>query len=58
MVQQAELVMLIDEALERFGGRDVVRSSEVIDLLLDLRLSLLDSDAFDQLLEGEHSPVR
>jgi len=34
----------IDEALEQFRGRDLVAASEVMDLLLDLRLMLLAAD--------------
>lgn len=32
---------LIDEALERFGSRDLVSGSEIVDFLLDLRLVTL-----------------
>jgi hypothetical protein len=46
---------VVDEALERFRGRDLVASAEVVDVLLDLRLLLLDSeiadDALHELLE-------
>ena len=35
-----ELTNVIDEALERFRGRDLVASAEVQDVLLDLRLLL------------------
>jgi hypothetical protein len=34
----------IDEALEQFRGRDLVAASEIMDLLLDLRLMLLAAD--------------
>jgi hypothetical protein len=54
MDEQARLTALIDEALERFGSRDLVSSSEVLDFLLDLRLSLLEpSDPLEELLEQE-----
>jgi hypothetical protein len=50
-----QLTHVVDEALERFRGRDLVASAEVVDVLLDLRLLLLDSeiadDALHELLE-------
>lgn len=46
-----ELTNVIDEALERFRGRDLVASAEVQDVLLDLRLLLIDSGDIDQLLD-------
>ena len=51
----ARLTQVVDEALERFRGRDLVASAEVVDVLLDLRL-LLDADsipdeALNELLE-------
>ncbi|HEX5588371.1 MAG TPA: hypothetical protein VFZ17_13745 [Acidimicrobiia bacterium] len=39
-----QLTQVVDEALERFRGRDLVASAEVVDVLLDLRLLLLDSE--------------
>ena len=36
-----QLTTLIDEAIESYRGRDLVAASEVVDLLLDLRLMLL-----------------
>ena len=47
--EQTDLVILIDEALERFGTRDLVSGSEVLDFLLDLRLAVL--------LEEERQPA-
>ncbi len=38
------LTTRIDEALDQFRGRDLVAASEVVDLLLDLRLMLLAAD--------------
>jgi signal recognition particle GTPase len=38
------LTTRIDEALERYRGRDLVAASEITDLLLDLRLMLLAAD--------------
>jgi hypothetical protein len=46
-----ELTNVIDEALERFRGRDLVASAEVQDVLLDLRLLLIDAGDIDQLLD-------
>ena len=46
-----ELTNVIDEALERFRGRDLVASAEVQDVLLDLRLLLLDAGDIEQLLD-------
>ena len=57
MGERDELITLIDEALERFGSRDLVSGAEVLDFLLDLRLSLLEQpDPFEQLLEEEQTP--
>jgi hypothetical protein len=52
----AQLTQMVDEALERFRGRDLVASAEVVDVLLDLRLLLLDDapipdEALHELLE-------
>lgn len=53
-MNQDELVRQIDEALERFAGRDLVASAEVVDFLLDLRLAALADDAaLERLLEEE-----
>jgi hypothetical protein len=57
MDPQDRLITLIDEALERFGNRDLVSGAEVLDFLLDLRLSLLQPDPFEQLLEEERQPA-
>jgi hypothetical protein len=53
------LVAAIDEALERFGARDLVSGSEVVDFLLDLRLTVVNSSdrALAQLLEEERQPT-
>jgi hypothetical protein len=40
-MNEQELTGRIDEALDQFRGRDIVAASEVVDLLLDLRLMLL-----------------
>ena len=54
-----DLVAAIDEALERFGARDLVSGSEVVDFLLDLRLTVVNSldRALAQLLEEERQPT-
>ena len=50
-MNQQELTQVVDEALERFRGRDLVSSAEVVDVLLDLRLLLIDAGDIDQLLD-------
>jgi hypothetical protein len=58
MATQTDLVQTIDRALERFGARDLVSSSEVLDFLLDLRLAILATpDELEQLLEQEREPA-
>jgi hypothetical protein len=57
-MDQAELVTIIDEALERFAGRDLVASSEVVDLLLDLRSAVVSDAAIAALIEAEAQPAR
>lgn len=58
MVEQADLVLMIDEALERFGSRDIVASSEIVDLLLDLRLAVLATpEALERMLHAEREPA-
>lgn len=54
-----DLVMTIDQALERFGARDLVSGSEVVDFLLDLRLAVVNSSdrAIAKLLEEERQPT-
>jgi hypothetical protein len=46
-----QLTQVVDDALERFRGRDLVSSAEVVDVLLDLRLLLLEVETLEQLLE-------
>ena len=57
-MDQAGLVTIIDEALERFAGRDLVASSEVVDLLLDLRSAVVSDAAIAALIESEVQPAR
>lgn len=53
-----ELVELIDAGLERFGSRDLVSGAEVLDFLLDLRLSVIAApDPLARLLEEEAQPA-
>jgi len=56
MDQRDGLISEIDAALERWGNRDLVAGTEVLDFLLDLRLKLLEPDPFEQLLEEEQQP--
>ena len=43
-MDERDLTTRIDEALDQFRSRDLVAASEVMDLLLDLRLMLLAAD--------------
>ena len=55
-MQTDEFVSLIDEALERFAARDLLSGSEVLDLLLDLRIAALRvDDELRQLIEAEQA---
>jgi hypothetical protein len=54
-MNQQELTNVIDEALERFRGRDLVSSAEIVDVLLDLRLLLLEVESLEELFEDEHA---
>ena len=49
----------VGDTLERFGARDLVSGSEVVDFLLDLRLTVVNSSdrALAQLLEEERQPT-
>ena len=44
------VTQVVDEALSRFRGRELVSSAEVVDVLLDLRLLLLEAET---VLEAE-----
>lgn len=57
MDRQERIVRMIDEALERFGPRDLVANAELLDFLLDLRLAALAPDPLEQLLEEESTPA-
>ena len=56
-MDQAGLVTLIDEALERFAGRDLVSSTEVVDLLLDMRSAAVSDAEFAALIDSEAQPA-
>ena len=51
------LVNIIDEALARFSGRDLVAATEVVDLLLDLRGAIVSDAAIAALIESEAQPT-
>jgi hypothetical protein len=57
-MDQAGLVTMIDEALERFAVRDLVAASEVVDFLLDLRTAVVSDAAIAALIEAEAQPAR
>src|ERR1700704_223249 len=50
-MNQQELTQVVDGALERFRGRDLIASAEVVDVLLDLRLLLLGVESPEQRLD-------
>jgi hypothetical protein len=56
-MDQAGIVTLIDEALRRFAGRDLVSSNEVLDLLLDMRTAAISDAAIAALIESEAQPA-
>jgi hypothetical protein len=56
-VNEQEIVKMVDEALERFGSRDLVSGAEILDFLLDLRNTALVPDPLVALLEQESTPA-
>jgi hypothetical protein len=56
-MDQAGIVTLIDEALTRFAGRDLVSSNEVLDLLLDMRSAALSDAEIAALIDAEAQPA-
>ena len=56
-MDQAGIVTLIDEALQRFAGRDLVSSHEVLDLLLDMRSAALSDAEIAALIDSEAQPA-
>jgi hypothetical protein len=56
-MDQAGIVTMIDEALQRFAGRDLVSSMEVLDLLLDMRSAALSDAEIAALIDAEVQPA-
>jgi hypothetical protein len=56
-MDQTGIVTMIDEALERFSGRDLVSASEIVDFLLDLRSAVVSDAALEALIEAETETV-
>ncbi len=56
-MDQAGLVTLIDEALERFSGRDLFSAHEIVDFLLDLRTAVVSDAAIAALIDAETQPA-
>ena len=56
-MDQAGVVNVIDEALERFSSRDLIAASEVVDFLLDLRTAVVSDAALAALIEAETQPT-
>ncbi|HYL53160.1 MAG TPA: hypothetical protein VEZ15_14405 [Acidimicrobiia bacterium] len=56
-MDQAGVVNVIDEALERFSSRDLIAASEVVDFLLDLRSAVVSDAALAALIEAETQPT-
>jgi hypothetical protein len=56
VTQQQQLTKVVDEAIARFRGRDLVPSAEVTDVLLDLRILLLELESLEDMLQ-EASPT-
>jgi len=56
-VEQAGIVTIIDEAIERFASRDLIGSAEVVDFLLDLRSAVVSDAALAALIESETEPA-
>ncbi len=56
-MDQAGIVNVIDEALERFSSRDLIAASEIVDFLLDLRSAVVSDAALAALIESETQPA-
>lgn len=56
-MDQAGIVNVIDEALERFSSRDLIAASEIVDFLLDLRSAVVSDAALAALIESEAQPA-
>jgi hypothetical protein len=56
-MDQAGILTIVDDALERFASRDLVAASEVVDFLLDLRSAVVSDAALAALIESETQPA-
>jgi hypothetical protein len=56
-MDQAGILTIVDDALERFASRDLVAASEVVDFLLDLRSAIVSDAALAALIESETQPA-
>ena len=56
-MDQAGIVSIIDEALERYASRDLIAASEIVDFLLDLRSAVVSDAALAALIESETQPA-
>jgi hypothetical protein len=56
-MDQAGIVHMVDESLERFSGRDLIAASEIVDFLLDLRSAIVSDAAIAALIESEAQPT-
>jgi hypothetical protein len=56
-MDQAGVVNIIDEALERFSSRDLIAASELMDFLLDLRSAVVSDAALAALIDAETQPT-
>ena len=56
-MDQAGIVTMIDEALERFATRDLITGSEMVDFLLDLRSAVVSDAAIAALIDSETQPT-
>lgn len=56
-MDQAGILTIVDDALERFASRDLVAASEVVDFLLDLRSAVVSDAALAALIESETLPA-
>jgi hypothetical protein len=45
------LTQVVDDALDRFRSRELVSSAEVVDVLLDLRLLLLEVETLEDMID-------
>ncbi len=57
LMDRVGIIAIVDEALEAFATRELVRGSEVVDVLLDLRSVLVSDAEIQALLESEAQPT-